>query len=118
MYRLAFMVMYQQKLEQVAQVVLLPISTKMQAATAFRVSVVVLVVGFRLVVFGIWVVVLVLLTGVSAVRPVILPSEGCKGTDTHKFFERYIQPKVDLQEMRKLVSDHSKKQARERGEHI
>lgn len=41
-----------------------------------------------------------------------------KGTDTHKFFERYIQPKVDLQEMRKLVSDHSKKQARERWDHI
>ena len=37
-----------------------------------------------------------------------------KGTDTHKFFEKYIQPKVDLQEMRTLVSDHSKKQARER----
>ena len=31
-----------------------------------------------------------------------------------KFFEKYIQPKVDLQEMRTLVSDHSKKQARER----
>ena len=58
---------------------------------------------------------LVIVAGVSAVRLVILPSEGCKGTDTHKFFERYIQPKVDLQEMRKLVSDHSKKQARERG---
>lgn len=41
-----------------------------------------------------------------------------KGTDTHKFFEKYIQPKVDLQEMRKLVSDHSKKQARERWNNI
>ena len=37
-----------------------------------------------------------------------------KGTDTHQFFEKYIHSKVDLQEMRKLVSEHSKKQARER----
>ena len=41
-----------------------------------------------------------------------------KGTDTHRFFEKYIQPKVDLQEMRKLVSDHSKKLAYERWNHI
>lgn len=38
MYRLAFMVMYQQKLEQVAQVVLLTIFTKMQVAASFRSS--------------------------------------------------------------------------------
>ena len=37
-----------------------------------------------------------------------------KGTDTHQFFEKYIHSKVDLQEMRKLVSEHSKQQARER----
>lgn len=40
-----------------------------------------------------------------------------KGTDTHKFFDKYIQPKVDLQKMRTLVGDHSKKQARERWNH-
>ena len=76
MYRLAFMVMYQQKLEQVTQVVLLTILQKMQAATAFRGSVVLLMVVLGLVVIGVWVMILVLVTGVSAVRPVILPSEG------------------------------------------
>ena len=72
MYRLVFMVMYQQKLEQVTQVVLLTIFAKMQAATAFRVSVVLFIVVFRLVVVGFWMMVLVLVLGVSAVRLVIL----------------------------------------------
>ena len=89
MYRLAFMVMYQQKLEQVAQVVLLTIFTNMRVATAFRFSVVLLVMVLRLVVIGIWVMVLVMVAGVAAVRPVILPSEGLQG-DTSPCFENII----------------------------
>lgn len=89
MYRLAFMVMYQQKLEQVAQAVLLTIFTKMQVAAAFRFSVVLLMMVLRLVVLGICIMVLVLVTGLSAVRPVILPSEGLQG-DTSPFFENII----------------------------
>lgn len=89
MYRLAFMVMYQQKLEQVAQAVLLTIFTKMQVAAAFRFSVVLLVMVLRLVVIGVCVVILVIVTGVSAVRPVILPSEGLQG-DTSPCFENII----------------------------
>ena len=89
MYRLAFMVMYQQKLEQVTQVVSLTIFTKMQVATAFRFSVVMLMVVLGLVVIGICFMLLVIVTGLSAVRPVILPSEGLQG-DTSPCFENIL----------------------------
>ena len=36
-----------------------------------------------------------------------------KGTDTHNYYDNYIKPKVNIQKMRKLISNHSKKQALE-----
>ena len=89
MSRLAVMVMYQQKMEQVAQVVSLTIFTKMQVATAFRFSVVMLIMVLELVVFGICVMILVIVAGIAAVRPVILPSEGLQG-DTSPCLENIL----------------------------
>ena len=43
---------------------------------------------------------------------IVCMSRRLRGTDTYKFFEKYILPKVNLQKMRKLISDHSKWLAR------
>ena len=80
MYHREFMVMCRQKSVQAIQQDSLIIFTKMQAATAFRCSVVAVVMALLLVVIGFWIVLLLVRIGALAVRPVLMPSEGVWGT--------------------------------------